>query len=116
VESSSVIAQRVDLRLYKGDTFKRVITVTAEGDPFDFSGYSITFVVKEKATDSASVVSLSIGSGITVAANVVTITIPAAETAKLAIKRYAYDLKFISSSGEVSTRMIGAFSVEQDVS
>ncbi len=115
-ESSSVIATKTNFRLYKGDTFTRAITVTdGAGDPFSFSGASLTFTVKEKATDASNVAQLTIGSGITVASNVVTITMSAATTAALAVKRYVYDLKFTSSGEAVTTWMIGGFSVEQDV-
>lgn len=115
-ESSSIVATKTNFRLYKGDTFTRVITVTDENsDPFDFTGASLAFTIKEHPSASA-VLALSIGSGISIASNVVTITATAAQTADLLIKRYVYDFKITSSGGAISTWMLGGFSVEQDVS
>ncbi len=114
--SSSVVAQNTDFELYKGDTFTRSITVTdGEGDPFDFTGASLSFIIKETKGGS-NVLALSIGSGISISTNVITITVSAAQTASLAIKRYVYDLKFTSSGGAVTTWMLGGFNVVEDVS
>ena len=115
-ESSSVIATKTNFRLYKGDTFTRSITVTdGAGDPFDFTGATLAFTIKE-VKGGSNVLALTISSGITVASNVITITATASQTNALSVKRYVYDLKFTSSGGAVSTWMLGGFSVEQDVS
>jgi len=116
-ESSSVVATKTNFRLYKGDTFTRTITVTDGAKaPFNFSGASLTFTVKDTPGAASNVAQLTIGSGITVASNVITITMSAATTAALSLKRYVYDLKFTSSGGAITTWMLGGFSVEQDVS
>ncbi len=115
-ESSSIVATKTDFRLYQGDTFTRSITVLdGAGDAFDFTGASLDFIIKERAGGS-NTLALEIGSGISVAANVITITVTAAQTAALSIKRYVYDLKFTSSGGAITTWMIGGFNVEGDVS
>lgn len=57
----------MSLTIYKGQTWVRRLTVTnvATGAPYDLTGSSISFRGKHRTSDASPLVSLALGSGVT---------------------------------------------------
>lgn len=83
--------------------------------PHDLTQYSTLIAnIKEAAKDATYVMQFSIGSGFTVAANLLTWHKDAADM-MLESKGYVYDIEATTAGGVVSTIASGSFTVEPDV-
>jgi hypothetical protein len=105
-ESSSIPAT-VDFTAWKGDTFRRALTVTDESDvAWNFSGASVKLYLRE-SPEASPVLTLQSGSGVSIASNVVTIEITSAQTDALKIRSYLYEIEYTGSGGDVRTWIAG---------
>lgn len=99
--------------------FDTVITYKdANGNPINLTGYTAQMQVRISYSESTAAVSLTNGSGITLggSAGTVTIHIPATTTATLqAPKIYVYDVRLVSSGGNVYRILEGDFYVSPAV-
>lgn len=113
---SFILEEKTNFRMYKGDSVSWTLTVLdGAGSPFDFTGATLALTVQTKFSDTANVFQLTVGSGITVASNVLTFTISKAISDTLSVRRYVYDLQYTSSGGVPKTWQIGGLNVEEKV-
>jgi hypothetical protein len=105
-----------DLVCPQGATFDKTFTWTIGGTAVDLTGYTAALQVRTYADSSATLVSLTNGSGITLGgtAGTIGVAISAAVTTGLDAGSYAYDLELYS--GSTVTRLLqGAFNVTAGV-
>jgi len=99
------------ITLIKGDTYNgKEFVITRNG-----AGVSITSArmqVKRKAKDTAHVLQLTSGSGLTIGASSITID---KQIVDITAGEYVYDLELTLTGGEVKTWIAGDFIVLQDV-
>lgn len=101
-----------DVDFYCGDDVQLIFTVVDEaGVALDFTGYTLQWILARKAGDS-SILSKTIGSGITVSTNIVTVSLAHTETAPLR-NAYWHQLVGTDSGGIVSTLSTGAATVNR---
>jgi hypothetical protein len=104
----------VDTEFFKGDSLTLNIAVTdGSGAAVDLSG---ALSGKYGIFDGAGLplVSKSLGDGISIAANVVTVTLLPADTASMLPGTYAHELEVIDSLAAVHTVYQGGIRVKRD--
>lgn len=99
-----------DLLIYAGDTFTMAATVTQGGVPFNLTGY--TAAAQIRATPTAAVLAAMAA---TIAANVITLNLTAADTAALPAAVAVWDLRITSPVGAVTTLLAGDAKVTPSV-
>ena len=101
----------------QGATFDKTFTVTINGLPMNFTGYSAAMQVRETFDSTSTVVSLTNGSGITLGGTAGTILVTIASTATSAISDgyYSYDLEIVSGGGITDRLLEGKFVVTPQV-
>lgn len=103
----------------QGDTFFRVLTWTNNAKvPHNLTGYTAKMQIRETVESQNFVIELTTENGrITLggAAGTITLTINAADTAKILPKQYVYDLELISGGGQKTTIIEGNFKVKAQV-
>lgn len=102
----------VDLNIYQGDDLVLDVTVMDNAvppAPFDLTGYTAEAQLRA-ATDSVSSVDMTA----TVLANVVTVTLAAADSATLPLKG-VWDVQVTSATGVITTLAGGKFTLYGDV-
>jgi len=105
-ESSSIPAT-VDFTLWRGDTFRRALTVTDDSDQdWNFTDAEVRLYVRNNQEDSA-LITLETGSGINITDNIVTIELTDAQTNELQARSYLYEIEYTSSGGDVTTWIVG---------
>lgn len=100
----------------QGATWDKTFTVSIGGTALDLTGYTAAMQVREAASASTALVSLTNGSGITLGGTAGTIGVVISSTASAAIAAgsYSYDLEL--NSGSTITRLLeGAFNVTGNV-
>jgi hypothetical protein len=100
----------------QGATWDRTFTVTVGGTKLNLTGYTAAMQVRESADATATLISLTNGSGITLGgtAGTVDVVISSAVTAGVAAGSYSYDLEL--NSGSTITRLLeGSFNVTGNV-
>lgn len=79
-------------------------TVTENSISVDWTGWTAKMQIKEKATDTTALVSITDTTGIDLSVNgKLTITIPASTMVDLPIGNYVWDLQMTRSDGRVET-------------
>lgn len=102
----------VDFTVWRGDTFRRVLTVTDDAEAaWDFSATIIKVYVRD--TQAATpVYTLEEDQGITIDNNVVTIQLTDAQTNELKAKAYLYEIEYTSDTDDVRTWIAGKLIVK----
>lgn len=100
----------------QGATFDRTFTINVNNAPLNLTSYTAAMQVRDSANDSATRVSLTNGSGITLGGTAGTIGVVISSTASAAIPSgsYSYDLE-INSGGVVTRLLEGSFVVTGNV-
>lgn len=108
---SSTLPAKLDLVCFRGDSFKRVFTVTDSlSNPWDFTDCDVTFQITNSEILTKS---YKIGGGISISGNVVTLSIPSSDTEVLETRPYQYDLIYNSKFDEKRTWATGDFIVKE---
>jgi hypothetical protein len=102
--------------LYQGADWDRTFTVTQGGTALNLTGYTAAMQVREAADSTATLLSLTSGSGITLGgtAGSVAVVITSAQSSAMASGSYAYDLELISGA-QVTRLLQGAVNVSGNV-
>lgn len=106
-----------DITAYQGADYDQSFTVTQGGTALNWSGYSARMQVREAADATATLLSLTNGSGITLGgtAGTIDLAISNAQSAAIASGSYAYDLELISGSSAITRILQGSFNVVGNV-
>jgi hypothetical protein len=106
-----------NIKCPQGATFSRTFTITSNGVPMNFTGYSAAMQVRETYDSSTAVVSLTNGTGITLGGTAGTIDVVIASTATTAIPAgyYSYDLEITSGAGVKDRLLEGKFVVTPEI-
>lgn len=101
----------------QGATFDKTFSVALDGSPKDLTGFSAAMQVRETFDSSATVVSLTNGSGITLGGVLGTINVIVSSSATSAIPAgyYSYDLEITSGAGVRDRLLEGKFIVTPEV-
>lgn len=105
------------LKVFRGDDKTWPLTFTdANGDPFDLTGYTIFFTVKEKKADvdADAVITKDITSHTDASGGISSLALTHDDT-DIAVGYYIYDFQLVSGSGAVTTIEPDTFIVEQDI-
>lgn len=111
-----------NLTVIRGDD--KIFTVNIEsketGTSTDLTGSVIVLTAKKRREDldGEAVISLSVGSGITItdaAGGQFQVKIPAADTNVLELRKYFYDIQIDLASGDRQTPILGMLDVRGDV-
>ncbi len=112
-----------NLVVLRGDTKIFTVNIASKEDPkipTDLTGAVIAFTAKKRREDLDvdAVISLSVGSGITItdaSGGQFQVKIPAATTNVLEIRRYFYDIQIDLASGDRETPLLGMLDVRGDI-
>lgn len=106
-----------DVTCFQGADYDKQFTVTQGGTALNWTGYSARMQVRTSTDATATLLSLTNGSGIALGgtAGTITLTISNAQSAAVASGSYAYDLELISGSSAVTRILQGAFNVVGNV-
>ncbi len=107
----------LDLDLYQGATWSYVLTWEVDGDPVNLGGYSARLQARTEPDATATALSITTGSGITLGGSAGTITLSRtpAQTAALTPGRYLYDLELESGGGVVTRLVQGVLTIWPEV-
>lgn len=116
----------LDLTMYQGASWDYTLTWTTTSgtvtSPVNLTGYTARMQVRETQASTATIMSLTSGSGITLGGTAGTIYLEAsaATTAGIATEatpqtQYVYDLELISGAGYVTRLVEGNFIVDPEV-
>jgi len=105
-----------NITAYQGATYDLSLTWAIGGTAVNLTGYTAAMQVKENASSTASVLSLTNGTGITLGGTAGTIAIAvSANTMGSAIPgNYVYDLE-LNSGGQVTRLIQGGFAIQAEV-
>jgi len=107
-----------ELSVYRGDDKTWNLNFTdANDDPIDLTGATVFFTVKVNKTDkdSDAIISKDQASHVDAVNGQTTIVLTNSDT-DVKIGNYYYDIQLVDTSGIVTTIVVGAFRVNQDVS
>lgn len=107
---------KYNITAYQGATYDLNMTWTIGGSAVNLTNYTAAMQVRTAANATATVFSLTNGSGITLGgtAGTIAINIPAASMGAAAPGQYVYDLEL--NSGSAVTRLIqGTFQIQAEV-
>ena len=106
-----------DITCPQGATFDKTFTITVSGSLLNLTGYTAAMQVRETYDASATLVSLTSSSGITLggSAGTILVTISAAATAAIKDGFYSYDLEITSGAGVKDRVVQGKFIVTPEV-
>ena len=100
------MAQRnYPMNVPQGATFTRTFTVTIDGDPWNFTGYSALMQVRESFDSPVAAITLGTFNGMIALGDeqgTITLTIDADTTDNLTAGAYVYDMEVTSAGGEVT--------------
>jgi hypothetical protein len=113
----SLTPGRINFLCPQGSTFNKTITYKIENVPVNLTGYSSRLQVRETHYDTATIVSLINGNGITLggSAGTINMLISASATAAFAPGNWVYDLEVQSANGTVDRLIEGSFIVSPEV-
>ena len=105
-----------NIKAYQGATYDLNMTWAIGGTAVNLTGYSAAMQVKENASSTASVLSLTNGSGITLGgtAGTIAINVSATTMGSATSGNYVYDLE-LNSGSEVTRLLQGGFSISAEV-
>jgi hypothetical protein len=106
-----------EITCYQGADYDQTFTVAQSGTALNFSGYTSRMQVRNSTDATATLLSLTDGSGIVLGgtAGTIALTITNAQSAAIPSGSYAYDLELISGSTVVTRLLQGAFIVVGNV-
>lgn len=111
--ADSTVAAKYNIVIDQGSTFVKTFTFTS--GITDLTGYSARMQVRNKISDSDTLLNLTVGSGITITATTITITVSATATAALKFETAVYDLEIVSAGGVVTRLLYGNVSLSREV-
>jgi hypothetical protein len=105
-----------DITCWQGATYDKTFTITEAGVALNLTGYTSAMQVRSAADSTATLVSLTSGSGITLGgtAGTIVVAITASQSSAIPAGSYAYDLE-LTSGGTVTRLLQGAFNVVGNV-
>ena len=117
---------KLDLTMYQGASWDYTLTWTTTSgtvtSPVNLTGYTARMQVRETQASTATILSLTSGSGITLGGTAGTILLEASATTTAGVASadspqsvYAYDLELISGAGYVTRLVEGNFYVDPEV-
>jgi hypothetical protein len=108
----------VDYEEFEGDTLEMSFTwKDSAGDVIDISAYTAAMDIKSSVNDATSLLTLTNGSGITLAATSpnLLVVVSDTQTAALGKGKYVYDIELTEPSGKVNTLVSGNLVLVQSV-
>lgn len=107
----------LDLDCYQGASWDYQLTWTVGGSAVNLTGYGARMQVRETADSTATVFSISAGTGITLGGTAGTISLAASSTATTALPdgQFVYDLEMVSGAGYVTRLVEGNFVVYAEI-
>ena len=113
--SSSDISQELDIIVKAGDSFSRSIAAkNPDTSDYNFASHSARMQIKKSVSDFVPVLSLTVGSGITLSTGSIVHSATASQM-QLEPREYVYDLEVVLPSGNIQTWLKGKFIVNGDV-
>jgi hypothetical protein len=108
------VPSNANLAIYQGDDYSAVVTVSESGSPVppDLTGFTAQSQIRIGPADANPQVVVEIGTS--VAANLVTLTIPAPLTALMS-GLYVWDLQLTAPDGTITTILAGGVTVTAQV-
>jgi hypothetical protein len=105
-----------DITCWQGATYDKTFTITEAGVALNLTGYTSAMQVRSAADSTATLVSLTSGTGITLGgtAGTIVVAITATQSSAIPSGSYAYDLE-LTSGGTVTRLLQGAFNVVGNV-
>lgn len=105
-----------NITAYQGATYDLSMTWRIGGTAVNLTGYTAAMQVKENASSTASVLSLTNGSGITLGgtAGTIAISVSATTMGSATPGNYVYDLE-LNSGGQVTRLIQGGFAIQAEV-
>ncbi len=105
-----------NLNCLQGATFSKRFTLFLDNVPVDLTGYTARMQVRESYDSATTVLSLAVGSGITLGGTAGTIDVAVSNTATAAIEaaQYVYDLE-LDSGSSVDRWLQGSWIVSPEV-
>jgi hypothetical protein len=108
----------LDLIVYQGATFRKLITWTAEDTLVNLTGWSARMQLRSRHTSTTVLASLTTENSKIIlggAAGTVDLNLTAAETAALTRTKGVYDLEMIDPNGVVIRLLEGSFTLKKEV-
>jgi hypothetical protein len=105
-----------NITAYQGATYDLSLTWAIGGTAVDLTGYTAAMQVRENSRATATILSLTSGSGITLGgtAGTIALNVPASTMGSATPGNYVYDLEL--NSGSTVTRLIqGQFAISAEV-
>jgi hypothetical protein len=105
-----------NITAYQGASYDLNMTWAIGGTAVNLTGYTAAMQVKENASSTASVLSLTNGSGITLGgtAGTIGISVSATTMGSATPGNYVYDLE-LNSGGQVTRLIQGGFAIQAEV-
>jgi alanine dehydrogenase len=105
-----------DITCWQGATYDKTFTVTEAGVALNLTGYTSAMQVRSAADATATYLSLTSGTGITLGgtAGTIVVAITATQSSAIPAGSYAYDLE-LTLGGTVTRLLQGAFNVVGNV-
>lgn len=106
-----------NITVWQGADYDKTFTVTQNDTPINWSGYTAQMQVRESADATATLLSLTNGSGITLGgtAGTILVAITNAQSSAIDAGPYSYDLELISNGGTITRLLQGSFTVVGNV-
>lgn len=106
-----------NLTLIRGDFTRYVLTVTRSGSPYDITGSTVFFTMKDNVDrpDSEAAAKKTITSHFNPSGGISHIDLDAADTYNLRIQHYYYDVQIKLTDGKIYTVVKGRITVQADV-
>jgi hypothetical protein len=102
-----------DITCFQGADYDKTFAVSQGGTALNWTGYTARMQVRTSSDATATLLSLTNGSGITLGgtAGTILLTISNAQSAAVTAGSFAYDLELVSGSSAVTRLLQGAFNV-----
>jgi hypothetical protein len=106
-----------DITCYQGADYDQEFAVTQGGTALNWTNFSARMQVREAADSSATLLSLTSGSGIVLGgtAGTISVTITNAQSAAIPSGSFAYDLELVAGAGQITRILQGSFNVVGNV-
>jgi Ethanolamine utilization protein EutJ (predicted chaperonin) len=105
-----------NIKAYQGATYDLNLTWAIGGTAVNLTSYTAAMQVRENPNATATVLSLTNGSGITLGgtAGTIAVNVPANTMGSATAGNYVYDLE-LNSGGQVTRLIQGAFAISAEV-
>ena len=106
-----------NITCWQGADYDKTFTATQGGTAINWTGYTARMQVRDSSDATATLLSLTNGSGITLGgtAGTIAVAITSTQSAAIPAGAYAYDLELVSSGNIVTRLLQGAFIVSGNV-